>query len=382
MKLRVSYRSLFEYSSLLVMVGEVLYIWSFTRHLYYVFILILSFIIAANYGKSLLRNRYALLILASQVWVLSSDFLNGNIHKENIFRFLSIFSLMCLINHNLKQSDRYVWTMRNFFLGLSVSDIVFVFYDIVRGTYSNADIGLLGHKNYHMIIYLIATGLSFYCIEKERRKRKWCLVGSGLVLTLMVVVLKSSSSAVTAMIFILTLLSVDRIKGSVFNLYLVLIVDTIVFYFVIYKQYIGRFLTFILLKLGRDVGFTGRSDIWLSGFEKMGRMPFYGYGNNMMVDCLDSRGGIFMNHVHNFILHLIISGGWIYLALNLMIFLCAAHYLKREKSKLSKILLFLIMSYLIIGQTEILVGINNMLYPLLFMTVCIRKIGVKHDYPF
>ena len=321
MKLRVSYRSLFEYSSLLVMVGEVLYIWSFTRHLYYVFILILSFIIAANYGKSLLRNRYALLILASQVWVLSSDFLNGNIHKENIFRFLSIFSLMCLINHNLKQSDRYVWTMRNFFLGLSVSDIVFVFYDIVRGTYSNADIGLLGHKNYHMIIYLIATGLSFYCIEKERRKRKWFLVGSGLVLTLMVVVLKSSSSAVTAMIFILTLLSVDRIKGSVFNLYLVLIVDTIVFYFVIYKQYIGRFLTFILLKLGRDVGFTGRSDIWLSGFEKMGRMPFYGYGNNMMVDCLDSRGGIFMNHVHNFILHLIISGGWIYLALNLMIFL-------------------------------------------------------------
>ena len=185
--------------------------------------------------------------------------------------------------------------------------------------------------------------------------------------------LKSSASGVAAAFFLLCLILMPNGKSSVFNLYFVLIVDAIAFYFVIYRQYIGRLLTFLLLKMGRDVGFTGRSDMWLAGFDKMREMPFYGYGNNVTVSFLDSRDHLLVNHVHNFILHLLISGGWVYLILNILIFLYAAYYLKNEKSELGKIVFLLITAYLVIGQTEILVGINNMLYPLLYMTICIKK---------
>ncbi|MCI9128458.1 MAG: O-antigen ligase family protein [Eubacterium sp.] len=379
MKLRISNKKFFDYVSLLVMVGTIMYIWSPTRHVYYILVPIMSLLIFAKGGKSLFKNSYAVLILGTQAWILCSDFLNRNVSKENIFGFLSVLSLMCLINYNLKRNDRFIWTMRNFFVGLSIIDIIWVLSDILNGTYSNSDIGLLGHKNYHLCIYLIGLGFVFYCSSKEAKKNKLFISLYIFLLAIMVVLLRSSTSAIAAVVFAFLIFRICKKRRQMFNLYHVLIIDFLIFYFVIYKQYIGRLLTFILQKLGRDAGFTGRSDMWLAAFDKIRVMPFYGYGDNIKVIIQNSWNEPIANHVHNFILHLIVSGGWIYLVLNTVIFLYAAHLLDINRNYLNKILFCIIVMFLIIGQTEILIGINNMLYPLLFMTSCKINSGVKYD---
>ena len=67
------------------MVGTIMYIWSPTRHVYYILVPIMSLLIFAKGGKSLFKNSYAVLILGTQAWILCSDFLNRNVSKENIF---------------------------------------------------------------------------------------------------------------------------------------------------------------------------------------------------------------------------------------------------------------------------------------------------------
>lgn len=377
MKIKLSYNDILIYSVLFITYGTLMYFSSPLRRIYYVLLPLTAVFLLIKYGKEFCKSGFVWIILASQVWNVISTALNGNIAKENFFRFASIISLICLFNsENIK--DNLIIKLKNFFMVISIIDMITVLYLTLTNQLTTTGSGWMGHKNYHAVVYILALGFLDYCQEQTSKKRNWQFKVFAVLCVSFTIVLKSASSLLALLFFLVCIFIIKNKNWSMFNLYTVFLSDIVIFYFVVYKQYVGTILNYFLTILGKDSGFTGRSVMWTAAFIKLKQMPFYGYGENVTVLFYRSTQEKLLNHVHNFILHLIVSGGWIYAAVIFFIFMYAAKCLKNSQDKyISKTLLYIITAYLIIGQSEILVNINNMLLPLIFLTTKLEDIEVK-----
>lgn len=370
MKIKMKYKECMIHLIIFIMYGTLLYFSTPLRYLDYILVPLLTITLLVRYGLVVLKNPFACIIILSESWIFLSTALNGNITKENIFRVCSIVSLVIIFS-GTKDIDIIVNSLKNVFLLVSIVDMISVLYSIFIQKVQTSSIGWLGHKNYHVIIYIMAIGFLDYCQSQSRKrgKRNYKYYAFICISLIMSIVLRSATSIVALIVFLFITNFLQNKKVTWLNLYTVLALDVVVFYFVVYKQYVGMLLNYLLTMLGRNPGFTGRSLMWSTTFLEMKNMPFYGYGENFQVFFKNMWSETLSNHEHNYLLHVMVSGGWIYILMMLIIYLYAASCLKKKESYyLSRILLSIIIAYLIIGQAEILVNINNMLLPLLFMT--------------
>lgn len=368
MKVKITYKKCMMYLVIFIMYSTLLYFSVPLRFLYYVLVPLLTVILLLKYGMGALKNPFSCLIIVSEIWILVSTTLNGNITKENIFRLCSIISLVVLFSE-IKDVNVIINSLKNVFLCISIIDMISVLYSIFIKNIQTSSIGWLGHKNYHVIMYIMAIGFLDYCQYKKRGRRNYSYYIFVCISLGMMVVLESATSMVAFAIYLFITHFLKNKKVAWLNLYNVLFLDIVVFYFVVYKQYIGKIFGYLLGMLGRDLGFTGRSVMWSAAILDIEKMPFYGYGENFQVFFKNMWSQTLTNHVHNYLLHVIVSGGWIYVIVMVIIYLYAARCLKKTEDRyLSRILLSFVIAYLIIGQAEIIVNINNMLLPLLFLT--------------
>lgn len=233
----------------------------------------------------------------------------------------------------------------------------------------------LGFKNPQIrtILPIVCVGL----IRSYRHKGKISLSALLLVIAAsMTMVLNGSSTGLVGIVIFILLLFIFHKKKNklprVFNLFTVTVITSGVFAGIIVFRIQEIFAFFIVGVLGKDLDFTNRAGIWNTAIELIKEKFLFGYGFLNEKDYISILNYRAATHPHNYLLYLAMNGGVVLLVIWLIGIIRASDKLDKTMSTVySKIILFTLCSFLVMGLTESLVS-TELLYPMLLL-------GMKAD---
>ena len=201
------------------------------------------------------------------------------------------------------------------------------------------------------------------------------------LLTAAIIVTESfwgASTGLTGAILYLLLLLVPWFKRILTPMRAVVLAGFLIISIVFIQQY--DYLNFLLSRMYSDnLDFSGRFTIWTSAIRAIQRSPLIGYGSRSASGDVVSILGVgeWASHCHNHILQIMFMGGIVALILFvLMIYgnikVCVQIW-KLEGTNTSRICLYAVFVYLIIGITEQYEYVPMYLIPLLPYYFCIAR---------
>lgn len=247
--------------------------------------------------------------------IASMSFISGNDWKHGLYLFLTVFAYITFFYYYQNQYKLLVVTV---LAVLSLGVYVQLFQCIMHPEMwmiediKNDEGYILGGGNYNTIGPRILLALSLAVISRKYNK---CLgVNTVLLFIASIAILfmvKSMTSLTCIVLFtLICLIPTTRLKKQAVIL---ILIGVILFQFLVCfsgKDFENNHLAnwFIVDILGKDMTFTGRTELWDASLNKIVESPLFGYG---FVDRNWYYSNISHRTIgsHNFILNLMIYGG-------------------------------------------------------------------------
>ncbi len=271
-----------------------------------------------------------------------------------------------------------VYTYANF---LTIIIFPFGLYDadFYTGSY-----WLLGYKN--VMIRFLLPAVCVNAINEVYRKgiytfRLYCLIAVSM-LSLWIVDNKTGLVGLAFAILMLFLFSKPKLP-KFFNLRNALIVVAVVSILLGTTSIISVFSP-IIDSLGETISVMHRQAVWSRAVELFLKSPIFGYGlrsNDQYRELINlSTGWGYFSHPHNFILYTLLQGGLIGMGLIVWLFIYITRSQLNNRMNFGfKVLLFMYLSFLVMGMTESLTA-TTLFYPLTMLSDGFKSNAVEYSY--
>jgi exopolysaccharide production protein ExoQ len=133
--------------------------------------------------------------------------------------------------------------------------------------------GLYAHKNIFGIVMVLSA--TIFCLVKVERRR-W-IVWTGFSISVALILLSTSKTALILLLTFIALLPLYRALRWNYSLVVPFFIAVILIGGGVAAWFLDN-ATVILSALGRDLTFTGRTDIWAAVINKIWERPWAGYG--------------------------------------------------------------------------------------------------------
>lgn len=328
---------------------------------------IILFFSAAYLCICYLKNKAALklvtaIVMLLQAWILVSTIINHGLINSTVFKLMKLFVLCLTIDLYSNDISRLIKCLMLHFEIYVYSNFISVIM-FPNGLISRQSIAyegsataewVLGWHHYFKVWFMPAL-LIAWLYRDYYKKSKRCYI-----LTLVIIVTESfwgASTGLTGVIFYLLLLLIPWIKKVLTPIRAAVLAGFLIISIVFVQRY--NYLSFILRDLYSDnLTFSGRVTIWRAAINAFERSPLIGYGVRAgTTDIVNILGvGAWATHCHNQILQIMFEGGVIALILFLILVTvnikCCIKAWKIENTNVSRICLYALFVYLIIGITE------------------------------
>ena len=250
------------------------------------------------------------------VWIfqiLSTIINDGNIQLISISYFSVAAACLFFGNQFQKNYSNTVITMAHYLGVLSLLNFIFMILypnGLVEGENWRGEIGywLLGSENNlpGILLPTVVLQLMSYSITKHRITIIYLFIAS-----ISIVLSTSSTGLVGLLIFALFAMfqyfDIEmKVIGNWFTLGKGVIIVAILSVVLIAGSNLSVVSVIVEDWLGKDMTFTGRSDIWMRFWAVIVESPFLGYGVYFTEALRDSFN---TSHQHNYYLHLLFQGG-------------------------------------------------------------------------
>lgn len=235
----------------------------------------------------------------------------------------------------------------------------------------------LGYKNIlsRIILSIICFSLIRTYYFFGRLKINTIILLACSVLTL--IIAGSATALIGFTIFALLLfLFHNKTKDipRIFSLVTGLIVTAAAFLAILFFNLQNYFSFLIETILGKDLTLTKRLAVWQMALNKISHKPFIGYGYLAGNEYVQMFGRDTYTHPHNYYLYILMSGGIVIAVILLLGYLYANKILKNTiDTVFSKIIMFTLIAFLIMGLTESLVS-TVLMYPILILAMNADKL--------
>lgn len=333
------------------------------------------------------KSKIPIYILIFELILLFSTFVNNGDIKSCILNIITIFGLSMICDYGINNNTKsFLFSILLIFEILITVNLITILL-FPNGMYTNAttlftENWFLGYDNSHVFIIIPALILSlvysYYTINKISFRTIFLFIISFLT-----IIIRWQATGVTGLILLsLYLLFSKFIKNKkIFNIKTYLIVGVISFISIIIYRIQNIFAFFIVGFLKKSLTFTGRVYIWDYVIEYIKKKPLLGYGmEDRMVRYFKTKSHRSF-HAHNQMLEITYQGGIFSLVLFVVILLMTSKKLyKYRQTKMSKMLSFSILLYLILMLTEVC----NLTYIFLILIVSynIDKLIIKKEVEY
>lgn len=335
-------------------------LYSLSRMIYYL-IMFVSFVYLCTcylYHRVLPR-KITIVFLGLQTWLLITTILNHGLVSSTSIRIIRYIILCLTIDY---YSNEISHLLKSFMLHFEIyvyANFVTIFLfpnglvNRVNSAYGNSSEWILGWHHYFKVWFIPALLVAWLYRDYFKKSARCYLITAIIILTES---FWGASTGLTGALLYLFLLVVPWIKKILTPKVIVLVAAFLVISIVFIQRY--DYLTFLLQDLySGNLTFTGRLNIWRAAIIAFLRSPIFGYGSRAATtDVVNILGvGAWATHCHNHILQIMFEGGIV--ALILFIYLIYINIKScimtwRSNSNVSKICLYAIFVYLIIGITE------------------------------
>ncbi len=238
----------------------------------------------------------------------------------------------------------------------------------------------LGYKNIQIRFILPMLGFSYIYSFKKYERFSIRSILLSIVSVFSLILINSATGLVGLSTFLGMIIVFCRKQKKLpffVNLYNGIIAYIAFFVIIVFMNRIDMF-AIALNFVGRDVTLTNRVYIWEKVINVLQKYWITGCGYLTEREFVSLIGAVRMtwNHPHNYLLYVAISGGIIGEIALLWGYSVAANALKKEKlSSASKVVLFVLLSYLFMGIAESLTQ-ALLLYPMLILAMNVDKLNI------
>ena len=246
-------------------------------------------LIVADYKRVMqtaLREKFLWIIVAialfSTFW--SDVPLSTLTNSINLVR-ITLFGVYFAARYSLKEQLHLLTWVLGIAAALSLAFIIVLpSYGVMgMGSISSAQTiahagtwqGVYGHKNVLARIMLLST-IAFFLFTPSKRRHRW-LVWGCYVLSIILIVGSTSKTALIIFLTVLALLPLYRALRWNYSLAVPFFIAAILVGGGVAMLLVGT-AEDILAAFGRDLTFSGRTDLWMAVLEKIGERPWLGYG--------------------------------------------------------------------------------------------------------
>lgn len=304
----------------------------------------------------ILNDKYSYIILAIgilQLILVLSTFINHGDYIKCIINSATIISISMLVELSMKKNFIGVFQVLFYLLSsLSYLNLILLIF-IPQGF---APIGVervnfIGIDNHIAIILLPLIGISvIYSLLKYKKIKIWCYL-SILVVSLNLILIWSATGIMGWTIIVLYfLIGYNKYLDRLFNFKVCFITNMIMFISIIVLRIQNIFSFLIEDILHKNLTFTGRTYIWDYAMNLISKKPLLGYGIRSEELIPTWYGNL---TAHNAILQFMIDGGLVSAFIYILIILICGYQIDRHKEyKISKIILIIIFSFLMMMLME------------------------------
>lgn len=247
---------------------------------YYLIYAITLFLVLARWKSAfrvVMKNKLLLVLVAitliSAFW---SDEPMVTLRRSSALMGTNLFGVYLSTRYNLKeQLHLLAWALGIAALLSIVFAVALPTYGIMSGTHQGAWRGVYTHKN-PLGRIMVLSAIVFLLLAISSQKYRW-LMWAGFGLSVSLILLSTSKTALTCFLTLVLLLPLYRgwrlrpTRAVPFFIIVILIGGSVATWF------LGNAES-VLGAMGRDLTFTGRTDLWASVLDKIWERPWLGYG--------------------------------------------------------------------------------------------------------
>ena len=269
-------------------------------------------------------------VLLMQGWMLVSTLLNGS----NLWRWLiDMVSIMAVVLVFESMST----SLGELIDGLMVLGELVCYTNLITiilfpgGLYQSELYScnwLLGHKNLfapYLMVFCVSAFL--YRCQGGKRWREWGIYISSVASC----ILADSATSSVGLILLIVLLQLIRVIRFRFNPYMLISLNAIIYTFVVFLSGQRLFKYFIEIILNKNLTFTGRVALWDRVINLILQKPVIGYGSRSGSEIRAFFQRRWASHAHNIVLQYLFSGGFIFLALYIVMLIICAERLRKQQ---------------------------------------------------
>lgn len=262
-------------------------------------------IITIYFFSKRIPNKVSCILISMKILVSITSVLN--MYTVDLVEICRYISLILAIDYFYKEFDQVIkifMLIYEFLVYYNLYDLLNTQKDIYGVFYS-----ALGYDNdftkYMLVAYFIAL---LYGLITRKKIRSICLI-IGIHITLFYAGVGTGIVSLIVIDILLVIGYISRLKFSVLQTFIIYIIFEIL---IVFLKIQNMFSYIIVDVLGKDLTFTGRTDVWNRAIEKILDHPILGYGDLDQLTELSVLGDVYC---HNGFLELLFRGGIIQLTL-------------------------------------------------------------------
>ena len=310
--------------------------------------------------------------------IFASAMMHGSLKEllfENFAGFAMCFGFEYWLKNNFKNTIKCVYQILALLAVLnlvcilafpnglysSVYDITFSYAQNFNLSYSQN--WLFGYKNNQFGYLLPLIGISFVYSYIEKGKISLsskiiiviCLLNEIFAQATMASLLEAFYIISTAIMFINYNKKLKSIVSKLINIRTIVLFTSIVVFFVVIStsdNLLSNLISEFSIRLGKGADLNGRTIIWATALNYIMESPLLGYGlidSEMFARASGILGG---THSHNYILHILISGGIVCLVEHIVLYIVSIKRIVRSRGLLSLNVGLIIGNFFLDGLTS------------------------------
>lgn len=230
---------------------------------------------------------------------------------------------------------------------------------------------LFGYRN--NIVMITMPAMIFACVRSLKYYNQITitpLVISAVCLLSVFRAFSATSAVGTVILCIIILMTIIGFMPKIFNIATYIIINMAYFFGVIIMRVQEAFAFIIVDMLGKDLSFTGRTEIWDSALHEFYKSPVFGVGE---IETAASRSLIGASHAHNYYLDLLYKSGVPgFILFTAVIILCGISlYKNRREGKIPFLLSGALLAFMITLQSEAYYNIYQY-FTVLALAFCVQ----------
>ncbi len=244
----------------------------------------------------------------------------------------------------------------------SIYDVTFTYAQNFNLSYDQN--WLFGYKNNQFGYLLPLIGITFLYSYIKRGEVSFgskiifivCLLNEILAQATMASLLEAFYIIAIGIIIVSYKKNFKSIVSKLINIRTLVLFSSIIVFFVVIStgdNYISKLLTEFSISLGKGSDFNGRIVIWATALNYFRESPLIGYGMIDSAMFARTSGILGGTHAHNYILHILISGGVVCLVEHILLYTVTIRRIVRNKGLVSLNVGLIIGTFFLDGLTSV-----------------------------